>query len=58
MDMQDLKKILSGLCIASLLAGASLTLIGCPQKGGDSGKDESGTTSTPEEGQPQQPSSS
>ena len=32
MDTQDLKKYLSGLCIAGLLAGASLTLAGCPEK--------------------------
>ena len=58
MDTRDLKKFLSGLCIASLLAGASLTIVGCPQKGGGSGEDESDTTSTQEEQQPQQPASS
>lgn len=36
MDTRDLKKFLSGLCIASLVAGASLTLIGCPKKTGSS----------------------
>jgi len=58
MDTRDLKKFLSGLCIASLLAAASLTLAGCPQKGGGGGEEESGTTSTPAEEQPQQPSGS
>ena len=58
MDTRDLKKFLSGLCIVGLLAGASLTLVGCPQKGGGGGEEESGTTSTPAEEQPQQPSSS
>ena len=33
MDTRDVKKFLSGLCIASLLTGASLTLVGCPEKG-------------------------
>lgn len=32
MDTRDLKKFLSGLCIASLLAGASLAIAGCPEK--------------------------
>jgi radical SAM modification target selenobiotic family peptide len=36
MDTKDLKKFLSGLCIAGLLAGASLTLAGCPEKAGSS----------------------
>jgi radical SAM modification target selenobiotic family peptide len=36
MDTKDLKKFLSGLCIAGLLAGASLTLAGCPEKTGSS----------------------
>lgn len=58
MDTRDLKKFLSGLCIATLLAGASLTLIGCLQKDGGGGEEESGTTSTPAEEQPQQPSGS
>ncbi len=29
MDREDLKKFLAGLCVASLLAGASLGLTGC-----------------------------
>jgi radical SAM modification target selenobiotic family peptide len=36
MDTKELKKYLSGLCIAGLLAGASLTLVGCPEKPGSS----------------------
>lgn len=36
MDTQDIKKFLSGLCIAGLLAGATLTLAGCPEKPGSS----------------------
>ncbi len=34
MDSKDLKKMLAGLGIASLLAGISLTLPGCSQNGG------------------------
>ena len=33
MDRRDIKKFLSGLCIAGLLAGATLTLTGCPKSG-------------------------
>jgi radical SAM modification target selenobiotic family peptide len=36
METRDLKQFLSGLCIASLLAGASLTVVGCPEKPGGS----------------------
>ena len=36
MDIKDLKQFLSGLCITSLLVGASLTLAGCPEKPGSS----------------------
>jgi radical SAM modification target selenobiotic family peptide len=36
METRDLNKFLSGLCIAGLLAGASLTLAGCPEKPGSS----------------------
>lgn len=32
MDVDDLKKILAGFCIATLIAGSSLTLTGCPKK--------------------------
>jgi radical SAM modification target selenobiotic family peptide len=57
MDTRDIKKYLSGLCIAGLLAGASLTLIGCPQKGGGGEEGQPGTSGTQEQ-QQQQPSSS
>ena len=36
METKELKKYLSGLCVAGLLAGASLTLAGCPEKPGSS----------------------
>ncbi len=32
MDVKDLKKILAGLCIASLISGSTLTLSGCAGK--------------------------
>jgi radical SAM modification target selenobiotic family peptide len=32
MDVDDLKKVLAGFCIASLIAGSSLCLTGCPKK--------------------------
>jgi len=35
MDKDDLKKFLAGLCIAALVSGASLSVIGC-EKTGDS----------------------
>ena len=33
MDKDDLKKLLAGLCIATLLTGASLSVIGCEKTG-------------------------
>jgi radical SAM modification target selenobiotic family peptide len=33
MDKQEIKKILAGLSIAGLLAGASLSIAGCATKG-------------------------
>ena len=32
MDVNDLKKILAGLCIASLISGSTLTFSGCAAK--------------------------
>jgi radical SAM modification target selenobiotic family peptide len=32
MDAKDLKKILAGMCIASLISGSALTLGGCAGK--------------------------
>ncbi len=58
MDSQDLKKFLSGLCIASLLTGAGLTLVGCPQKGGTGGEEKTGTQQEPAKQEPQKPSGS
>ena len=37
METRDIKKFLSGLCVASLLAGATLTLSGCPKNGDNGG---------------------
>jgi radical SAM modification target selenobiotic family peptide len=60
MDSQDLKKFLSGLCIASLLTGAGLTLIGCQQKAktGEEEKPGAATQQEPQKEQPQKPSGS
>jgi len=33
MDKKELKKLLAGLSIASLIAGASLTMAGCAKTG-------------------------
>ncbi len=32
MDVDDLKKMLAGFCIAGLIAGSALSLTGCPKK--------------------------
>ncbi|MBW2514467.1 MAG: selenobiotic family radical SAM modification target peptide [Deltaproteobacteria bacterium] len=32
MEANDLKKILAGLCVASLISGSALTLSGCAGK--------------------------
>ena len=32
MEMDDLKKMLAGFCIAGLIAGSALSLTGCPKK--------------------------
>ncbi len=33
MDKGDLKKLLAGLCVATLLSGASLSVVGCEKTG-------------------------
>jgi|GEM_PF-1215130 len=38
MDIKDLKKVLAGLCIASLISGSSLVLSGCAGKSAGSGE--------------------
>jgi len=58
MDTRDLKKFLSGLCIASLLAGASLTIAGCPQQQEQQQEEQQQEEQQPEQQQGQQPSSS
>ena len=46
MDKKELKKLLAGLSIASLIAGASLTMAGCAKTGWGGDKAGAGGTDT------------
>jgi len=50
MDREVLKKFLAGLCVASLLSGASLGLVGCHKDGKMDSTGKTGTQGTQETG--------